>query len=562
MRSYTPERSLASPDHSAAEQREYEKESGVVIINGLIPDFPGALSGLERGDQIVAIDGQPCQSKADLITAVGGASEKAPLRFSVRRGQEEIEIDVQPKFIAEVGRCLTGILSFDCARIVKQAASGERECYRLRHDYTDAEGRPLGTAIVDYDTVPAEIRSPDEMLEAYPAWKLSGLALINSQGQPFDILKMFNHHNVNILVDDLVGQAHGPTLIPSFLRKARSDRQDPEERESMVTRQFDNPLLFADLLHELRHVYQSHKPGFMELFDLYGAEKFLAHGFYGYRDFENGWLSHTLDALAERLPDYAAKISPLAEQLRPLEERIVEKGYEMVVTLDELLTKQGEYWNNQGHLKIDFDQYALHGLLPGVDQVKSDPAQWEQEYRESIELLHDLQQEAPRQRPATDIAKLEEQIQELRNLYRSYAAITNDPRVHTMLCWPTQIIERDADAGMLAGLRRLRQEAGINLLGKMKLPPQAWTLLGGPHWEAYQEKMEKRERNFGPVSENIFAELGIVQDEAGNLIMDIKQRSKLYMHSLQARPSRMRLDPANEQFPFIKSSVADVSTSV
>lgn len=65
-------------------------------VGGVLPDSPAAAIGLQPGDLIRSINGQPVQRWEDVSRLVRGAGEQ-PLRLQVQRGEEELELTVVPK---------------------------------------------------------------------------------------------------------------------------------------------------------------------------------------------------------------------------------------------------------------------------------------------------------------------------------------------------------------------------------------------------------------------------------------------------------------------------------
>jgi S1-C subfamily serine protease len=67
-----------------------------VLVMGVAPGSPAAQAGLRQGDLIVAMDGITIASADDLQRVLGRATIGAPLRITVLRGVERLEIVVRP----------------------------------------------------------------------------------------------------------------------------------------------------------------------------------------------------------------------------------------------------------------------------------------------------------------------------------------------------------------------------------------------------------------------------------------------------------------------------------
>jgi len=76
---------------------------GAPIVRDVVPGKPAALAGLEAGDAIVAIDGEPTRSPADVAT-ITNAHPGERLRFTVRRGGGEVDLAVTPEPTEQNGR--------------------------------------------------------------------------------------------------------------------------------------------------------------------------------------------------------------------------------------------------------------------------------------------------------------------------------------------------------------------------------------------------------------------------------------------------------------------------
>jgi len=55
-------------------------------VSGVIPETPAAQAGLQAGDVLVAVDGQPATGTANNITALIRGAEGTPVTLTVRRG--------------------------------------------------------------------------------------------------------------------------------------------------------------------------------------------------------------------------------------------------------------------------------------------------------------------------------------------------------------------------------------------------------------------------------------------------------------------------------------------
>jgi regulator of sigma E protease len=66
------------------------------IVGGVSRDMPAAAAGLQAGDLVVAVDGAPVANWEKLAEIIRG-SDGEPLRFTIDRAGQTLDIDVQPK---------------------------------------------------------------------------------------------------------------------------------------------------------------------------------------------------------------------------------------------------------------------------------------------------------------------------------------------------------------------------------------------------------------------------------------------------------------------------------
>jgi len=68
------------------------------LVGAVQPEMPAAAAGIEPGDRVVAIDGEPVGSWKVMARIIRDHPE-TPLRFTLRRGEQEVEIEVVPKAV-------------------------------------------------------------------------------------------------------------------------------------------------------------------------------------------------------------------------------------------------------------------------------------------------------------------------------------------------------------------------------------------------------------------------------------------------------------------------------
>ena len=78
-----------------------ELKAGVVQVGFLEENSPAAKAGLQVGDQILTLDGQPVARAQQLIQQVQAADGSKPLQLGVRRGTEMLTLAVKPQLTYE-----------------------------------------------------------------------------------------------------------------------------------------------------------------------------------------------------------------------------------------------------------------------------------------------------------------------------------------------------------------------------------------------------------------------------------------------------------------------------
>ncbi len=106
---------------------------GPPVIDGVLPGKPAAIAGLEPGDRIVAIDGQPMHSPGD-VSAATNARPGERLVYGVQRDGRRLDIPVTVESVEQDGRRigLAGV------RLRIDPAAAERLAVTVRYGVVDA----------------------------------------------------------------------------------------------------------------------------------------------------------------------------------------------------------------------------------------------------------------------------------------------------------------------------------------------------------------------------------------------------------------------------------------
>ena len=82
------------------------------IVGAVIENSPAAEAGLKPGDILVAMDGAALSSQKQMAARVAAADGR-PATFSIRRGTQEFDVSMTPRFNEEAGRALVGTVFAD-----------------------------------------------------------------------------------------------------------------------------------------------------------------------------------------------------------------------------------------------------------------------------------------------------------------------------------------------------------------------------------------------------------------------------------------------------------------
>jgi len=84
--------SLDDVDEEYRKQLQLPEQRGAVVTR-VTPDSPAAEAGVQRYDVIVEVDGNPIEAGADLVKAISSALPETPVKISVYRDGERLELE-------------------------------------------------------------------------------------------------------------------------------------------------------------------------------------------------------------------------------------------------------------------------------------------------------------------------------------------------------------------------------------------------------------------------------------------------------------------------------------
>ncbi|NLF23175.1 MAG: RIP metalloprotease RseP [Lentisphaerae bacterium] len=122
----------------------HDKEARIVRVEGIAPripcvaasvatNSPAQQAGLLPGDEVRLLDGVPVAGPDDLIARIT-AQGAVPVRVGVRRGHRDLELTMTPRFNAEAGRHLIGIVFESRSGTASQWMQYRRPWQQLKND--------------------------------------------------------------------------------------------------------------------------------------------------------------------------------------------------------------------------------------------------------------------------------------------------------------------------------------------------------------------------------------------------------------------------------------------
>ncbi|MDK2895929.1 MAG: regulator of sigma protease [Candidatus Atribacteria bacterium] len=82
---------------------------GNLTVMEVVPDSPAAQAGIQAGDTIVEVNGNPADNLDRVINIISSSPDQ-PVELTIRRGEEQLTISVIPQWNEEEKRALIGIM--------------------------------------------------------------------------------------------------------------------------------------------------------------------------------------------------------------------------------------------------------------------------------------------------------------------------------------------------------------------------------------------------------------------------------------------------------------------
>jgi len=71
-----------------------EEKEGRLVVDSVTPGSPAEKAGIGKGDELLALDGQPVKETADVFFRIGEKREGDTAQVTIRRGGEEKILDL------------------------------------------------------------------------------------------------------------------------------------------------------------------------------------------------------------------------------------------------------------------------------------------------------------------------------------------------------------------------------------------------------------------------------------------------------------------------------------
>ncbi len=541
-RRYTEPGAQSVESSKTGEKITEQKIGQGLFVEMVVIESAAEKAGIKVGDQIISVDGMCPGSREELTSLIQSAGE-LPVQFMIVRKGVEMKIEVRSIYNNELGRVQAGIVPALKERVRKTDSSKTYDCLRQEISYVGADGQEICAAIVDVKDDEITMRS--ENGTEYPMRKLDAFVLVNKEGKKYDVLEKFNTHHLPILIDQRVENAH----YTEFFAQSDDSSEEKIGSKVLVIGDYRSPLDVAVLLHEFTHVDQSFQTGgARKLYDLYESEsavdEYDKKGYAAIRDL----VHRILSVVPEAGTDIESKLKELDAIIGGEDQygdfrngklsRIVDEMKEYFFTEVEKATKMNSWQDDQWYkFLLRAEDYINPDLIKDPDEFWPEQA----DIKEMLKKLTDMQ--------VINTGQAEKFLEKVTDWRRQCDAIkdreeelVDQARILAILALPTQILERDAERGSLQGLRKIRQESGIDLLAQTLMVP-SYVQSNDPLVQEYENRraeVESRIKRQSIQSDHDNLIISWPVAGGGHIVSDARRRVRSYMRELAATPASMR----------------------
>jgi hypothetical protein len=498
-------------------ERNTERELFGVRIWNFDPEGPLGKTGFRLGDVIVKINGEPIPSDEEEILDFFEThihERKGPVSITVRDGGTTIDRWVQPVWDPAARGFF---LRFDWTpcqlRVRKKGTIEETWTERQKHVYYDEEGQAYAFVDVELDAELEELETEEVLGQRILKCRVAA----NEGDTMIDLLPYIN-----------------PEKIPLYLDFAGLENLALET--GILIADASSPQMIGTIIHEVRHIRQRKDPFFKALLDYYGAESdtYLRKE----RPFK------TIAVIAGLFPRHKEALLSVMHAIRREDERShtawTQDRQRFCREMEQKTGKtRGSFSSFLENAERVFNEFSLQPF-PSVEEEE---LRGERELAIRDELANHLALRAP-SRKTEILASWDRYVFSQHAIEKRLRA----EGVMDVLRWPRRVIERDAEAANLMGLRTIRREFGIDLLKSYAVTPAEETERCLDDWRANspQETLKTKiqnmvEEEFSRARDESMVEQREGMDSRGRVIASMGASVQHYMRKIGASPRNMRV---------------------
>ena len=105
------------------------------VVGEVRPDSPAAEAGIQPGDRILSIEGEPLEAWQDLSRILSAKEDESELRFVIQRDGGEYTLTVRPQYNQSEGRLMIGVVVDEESAITQRLSPAEGIMVGLRQTW-------------------------------------------------------------------------------------------------------------------------------------------------------------------------------------------------------------------------------------------------------------------------------------------------------------------------------------------------------------------------------------------------------------------------------------------
>ena len=532
-------------ENLAEEEKTLEGDiiGGKFFVLTVVPGSAAEMAGIQVGDELLRADGEKLAYPTHLSEVVRARGDQET-ELVVRRDSAEVILHVRPVLDTITNQFRIGINLSQEQQVRKTRPDRTYNCLRIKGIFKDKRGGVVCSLVADIEEGGVEVPVSGSTTETYIVQKLDSLVLYNNDGEPYNVLKRHNTYDVPIFIDRQIGDAHHRKIM-----------LNGKETEVIFIRPLENSGSIRIVLHELNHAKQSRDNRIRAVYNLYGSEREIDE--YDKKGYEaiQGTLKRIFSAIPEAKIGFEKDLVKLSE------------GSDKIKSVN---LECNTYFVQEFEFRRCFPKRDESKYYDLIDDVKSyvNPDRATQSDEAENKLFEEISKvmnamvddRIIREDKAGEaLAKIAEWHQECDKVRKEEEEIVERTRLLAVLSLPTQIVERDAESGMLVELRQIREKRHIDLLsdfvvetgGAMQNTEELEPDNQDPLVQAYQLRMAQRskrlrrqEKVWAKTDQDPGADIDLlhVQDPTDPTIIrtGVRRHVRDYMNSIAAMPASMR----------------------